>query len=95
MVRIIDFKFNSAGFETKFKTIIRFTWSTLSLTNNCRSNCQLEVELPVGGPTNNWQSTGSSTANRILLIPALISWFSNVPNLEISNTHKTSNMKNF
>ena len=49
MVRTIDFKFNSVDFETKFKIIIHFMGSTLSLTNNCRSNCQLAVQLTTAG----------------------------------------------
>ena len=59
MIQTIDFKFNLTGFETKLKTIIHFTEPTLSLTNNCRSNCQLAVELPVGGPTASWPPTGA------------------------------------
>jgi len=51
MIQTIDFKFNLTGFETNLKTIIHFTEPTLSLTNNCRSNCQLAVELPVDGST--------------------------------------------
>ena len=59
MVRTIDFKFNSAGFETKLKMIIHFTEPTLSLTNNCRSNCQLAVQLTTGGQPAVRPPTGS------------------------------------
>ena len=55
----IDFKFDSACFETKLNTIIHFTEPTLSLTNNGRSNCQLAVQLTTAGQPAVRPPTGS------------------------------------